>query len=194
MPPYYTLCYIMKLTADETDGVTMDQVNSAIDAKLNAYEPQEVYSTEETRTGTWIDGKPLYRKAFIYDATGYTANKDITIYTDSTIDSFTFYYGLEITSGYTLMCNAYTGPDYVAQDLNAIWCRPDGRVCFRGGTGAVGSMLNVIIEYTKTTDQPTVSTAEILSAYLDGLPAEGLEAPATAAAPSGAKITNQEEV
>lgn len=61
MPPYYTLCYIMKLTADETDGVTMDQVNSAIDAKLNAYEPQEVYSTEETRIGTWIDGKPLYR-------------------------------------------------------------------------------------------------------------------------------------
>ena len=72
---------------------------------------EEIYSTEETRIGTWIDGKPLYRKAFIYDATGYTANKDITIYTDSTIDSFTFYYGLEITSGYTLMCNAYTGPD-----------------------------------------------------------------------------------
>lgn len=194
MPPYYALCYIMKLTADETDSITMDQVNSAIDAKLDAYEPQEVYSTEETRIGTWIDGKPLYRKAFIYDAAGYTANKDITIYTDSTIDSFTFYYGLEITSGYTLMCNAYTGPGYVAQDLNAIWCRPGGRVYFRGGTGAVGSMPHVIIEYTKTTDQPTVSTAEILSGCLGGLPAGGLEAPATAAAPSGAKITNQEEV
>ena len=24
----------------------------------------EVYSTEETRVGTWIDGKPLYRKCF----------------------------------------------------------------------------------------------------------------------------------
>ena len=24
----------------------------------------EVYSTEETRIGTWIDGKPLYRKVF----------------------------------------------------------------------------------------------------------------------------------
>jgi len=25
---------------------------------------QEVYSTEETRIGTWINGKPLYRKCF----------------------------------------------------------------------------------------------------------------------------------
>lgn len=66
IPPYYTLCYIMKLTADPAvDGVTMDDVNTAIDTKLDAYEPQEVYSTEETRIGTWIDGKPLYRKTFV---------------------------------------------------------------------------------------------------------------------------------
>lgn len=25
----------------------------------------DVYSTEETRIGTWVDGKPLYRKTFI---------------------------------------------------------------------------------------------------------------------------------
>lgn len=36
MPPYYALCYIMKLTADETDGVTMDQVNAAIQEAINA--------------------------------------------------------------------------------------------------------------------------------------------------------------
>lgn len=66
MPPYYALCYIMKLTADQTDGVTMEQVNSAIDTKLDAYTPEEVYSTEETRIGTWIDGKPLYRKVVLY--------------------------------------------------------------------------------------------------------------------------------
>ena len=34
MPPYYTLCYIIKVAADETDGVTMDQVNAAIDAAI----------------------------------------------------------------------------------------------------------------------------------------------------------------
>lgn len=34
MPPYYTLCAIQKLTADETDGITMEQVNTAIEVAL----------------------------------------------------------------------------------------------------------------------------------------------------------------
>lgn len=38
MPPYYALCYIMKLTADEIDGVTMDQVNAAIKDALGTIE------------------------------------------------------------------------------------------------------------------------------------------------------------
>lgn len=38
MPPYYALCYIMKLTADEIDGVTMDQVNTAIKDALGTIE------------------------------------------------------------------------------------------------------------------------------------------------------------
>lgn len=63
MPPYYALCYIMKMTADPAvDGVTMDQVNTAIQTAVADIQPQEVYSTEETRIGTWIDGKPLYRR------------------------------------------------------------------------------------------------------------------------------------
>lgn len=45
-------------------GVTMDQVNSAIQDAVADIQPQEVYSTEETRIGTWIDGKPLYRKTY----------------------------------------------------------------------------------------------------------------------------------
>lgn len=35
MPPYYALCYIVKIAPDETDGVTMDQVNDAIDIAIN---------------------------------------------------------------------------------------------------------------------------------------------------------------
>lgn len=45
-------------------GVTLEQVQEAMDNKLANYTPQEVYSTEETRIGTWIDGKPLYRKVY----------------------------------------------------------------------------------------------------------------------------------
>lgn len=34
MPPYYTLCYIMKLTADETDGITMEEVDAKIEEAM----------------------------------------------------------------------------------------------------------------------------------------------------------------
>lgn len=44
-----------------SSGVTMDQVNTAIEEKLDAFDPMDIYSTEEVRIGTWIDGKPLYR-------------------------------------------------------------------------------------------------------------------------------------
>lgn len=46
MPPYYALAYIMKIAPDTTD--------------LGA----DIYSEEETVIGTWIDGKPLYRRVF----------------------------------------------------------------------------------------------------------------------------------
>lgn len=83
MPPYYALCYIMKLTADATDGVTQAELIEALEGKqdtltgtagqLVGFDAQgnavaqnagEIYSTEETRIGTWIDGKPLYRKTY----------------------------------------------------------------------------------------------------------------------------------
>lgn len=65
MPPYYTLCYIVKIAPDETDGVTIDEVNEAIDEKLETISSKDVYSTEEVVIGTWIDGKPLYRRTLV---------------------------------------------------------------------------------------------------------------------------------
>lgn len=38
------------------------------------------YSTEEQVIGTWIDGKPLYRKTFVWEKTGCTGD---TLVTDS---------------------------------------------------------------------------------------------------------------
>ena len=36
----------------------------------------EVYSTEETRIGTWIDGKPLYRKTLVGTSPGQLRAND----------------------------------------------------------------------------------------------------------------------
>jgi hypothetical protein len=35
---------------------------------------REVHSTSEQRIGTWIDGKPLYEKTFVWEKTGYTGD------------------------------------------------------------------------------------------------------------------------
>ena len=45
-------------------GVTMDQVNAAIDEKLDDYTPRDIYSAEEQVVGQWVNGKPLYRRVF----------------------------------------------------------------------------------------------------------------------------------
>lgn len=56
MPPYYALLFIQKISATPTDYVTK--------AELEDYTPSEVYSTEEKQIGTWIDGKPVYRRVW----------------------------------------------------------------------------------------------------------------------------------
>lgn len=47
----------------------------------------EVYSEEEVRIGTWIDGKPLYRKTFCTEVvTSQNSSQDTTILEDEAID------------------------------------------------------------------------------------------------------------
>lgn len=55
------------LTQAEYDGIPQEERKGLFvitDSNTALPEGGEVYSTEETRIGTWIDGKPLYRKAF----------------------------------------------------------------------------------------------------------------------------------
>lgn len=42
-----------------------------------SFQAQDVYSTEERRVGTWIDGRPLYQKTFVVDVP--TSNQSSTI-------------------------------------------------------------------------------------------------------------------
>lgn len=48
MPPYYALCYIVKIAPDETDGVTMDQVNEAIDSAIKPIQDKKADAIFET--------------------------------------------------------------------------------------------------------------------------------------------------
>ena len=153
MPPYYTLIYIMKLTADPADGVTMDQVNTAIQDAVADIQPQEVYSTEETRIGTWIDGKPLYRKVFVGPFAGVNVPTVVGTETPD-VDAVTY------LSAITLLTNGRWTP-FPYPPSSTIWavCQfddDDHKVYILTNNPVfVGHDVYVVMHYTKTTDQAT---------------------------------------
>lgn len=109
------------------------------------------YSTNEARVGTWIDGKPIYRKVFnigtLPNATEkiYTTDLNWATHTVVKIDGFAI-----SSSGAILPIN-FSNPISAAQ---MIGCRTTGTNTITVYTGLDRTNLTgyVILEYTKTTD------------------------------------------
>ena len=101
---------------------------------------REVYSTAETRIGTWIDGSPIYRKVFEFGS-------EVTINNLSWTDlgsSFPVSYYKQIVQayGYNANYNAYL-PFMVSRsattNLSCLACRD----------GAIIAIQYIVLEYTK---------------------------------------------
>lgn len=211
MPPYYALCYIMKVAPDPAvDGVTQAELTAGLATKQDAFEVGstleltanartaggrlevktpvqsiltqsefdelseaqqnkglyviadggsgnggggslwDVYSTEETRIGTWIDGKPLYRRVFFKESDSYATNGwhdlfegpsdvDRLVSLDGSFEYLQEKIPIPIVYGSsTLTCEYESGKiKVVTGDRN-----------FANS----GKNYTVIIEYTKTTD------------------------------------------
>ena len=109
---------------------------------------EEVYSTEETKIGTWIDGKPLYRKTIVanfelqfatqvtcYDVRHNISNIDKVVHSEMT-DGTKHIPNLSMSGGTTTI-------DYVSSTMieiryiNDSWSSRDWYIT---------------LEYTKTTD------------------------------------------
>lgn len=119
----------------------------------------ENYSTEETRIGTWIDGKPLYRKVYVFDVTA-TPSQQAIIFDDNFVDK-----ELKNTNGYASSdipdyMNGWTGrypiPLYnymsnscfmfhVFEELDTLRLNVQWSVTQK-------FTIYAIVEYTKTTD------------------------------------------
>ena len=100
----------------------------------------EVYSTDETAIGTWIDGKTLYRKVFTNVTNGYSTGLDSSKVTIISIRGFS----------------------HTANSVNDAFNIPYGSTSFASGifiyksTGVIAMDTNasseyVVIEYTKVT-------------------------------------------
>lgn len=137
-------------------GVTLEQVQEAIDNKLANYTPKEVYSTEETRIGTWIDGKPLYRMVVQTHTSKLVHSQNIIF--DAT--------GLQIENlihiGGTIMLDAYITPltfNNTGNYYSSVFYEKGRKVFLSnvGDSAYTNKPVYMIFEYTKTTDQPIES-------------------------------------
>lgn len=114
----------------------------------------EIYSTEEQRIGTWIDGKPLYRKVYTgtTGASGEVKNIGVILNLDNLINLF----GILKTSSKNFVSLSFSQGGYyttlgINADTNMVYVLSNSQT-------HLNSPVTVIAEYTKTTDEPVLST------------------------------------
>lgn len=203
MPPYYALCYVMKISPDPAvDGVTQEELQQGLAGKMDVFtvghslsmtanartaggrlevkspvqrvltsaeyealsevekntglyvisdgegNPYEgmVYSTEEQRVGTWIDGKPIYRKVFTitFGAPNTWVSYDDVVDLDFLIFTTA---STEFVGGISYV---FPGPKtYIAARL----VNGARKVSANHDTSVLqGKTATIIAQYTKTTD------------------------------------------
>lgn len=116
--------------------------------------PSDIYSTEETRIGTWIDGKPLYRKVFTLtmptsagDHVLFQVNDDV----DSVIGRGGWFIDSANAIDFIPMSFGVSGADIYIKNRNIT-------IALQSSFHASGKALYLWLEYTKTTDQAESST------------------------------------
>jgi hypothetical protein len=141
----------MAVNLINSNDINITQTGSDIqlDFTSNAVANKNVYSTAETRIGTWL-GKPLYRKVLSITTPSSTSNTQITTF-DSTYNIQNFYGKVLISTSQQLLdlnfyfTAEYNVATYVIQNTHAI--------NMKVGSSAYTSQSGyIILEYTKTTD------------------------------------------
>lgn len=115
-----------------------------------------VYSTEETVCGTWIDGKPIYRKVI----SGKLANESGTAYvfanvSELKVDQMINMYGKMIDKNnitQAMLQTSYNRPNGLFCAVNMYYGIETGNIFYHfidGDKAYPGSTAYVVIEYTK---------------------------------------------
>ena len=142
------ITYTDKVTLNENPNVAdvnkvrADDLNE-IKNVVNANDDKFNYTQEEQRIGTWIDGKPLYKKVI----QGTTADGDISI------DLSYLHIDTLVNIGGTAGSNGDFKPinfDYSGYSISTRYSL--GIMYVNASTPYANMPFNIVIEYTKTTD------------------------------------------
>ena len=125
------------------DKKTNELVKVAGNATNADLKDMNVYSTEEKIVGTWIDGKPIYRKCYkITLATGL-----VPIDTIANVDTYLGCKGSYISTSNNKLAIPWVGPNTEYTD---VLIDKSGNVITT--SSLTGTNCVIVIKYTKTTD------------------------------------------
>ena len=111
---------------------------------------QQNYSTYEQAIGTWIDGKPLYRKTIKVTSPTQTSSSAIILILDSNcvIQNFDGYLETNVKARYKLNC-WFSTSDYIYTFINENQYSIKSRVSL---DAYANKTITITVEYTKNTD------------------------------------------
>ena len=134
-----------------TFNTMQDNIEDAID--IVDGKTLDIYSTTETRIGTWIDGKPLYRKVISANSPSSTGSSAVI----SDLSSLNYSF-IKIADGciFDTSGNFMESVNYYVNsgDYSACWVRLTDKnlVMLIGNSNRANKQCYITLEYTKTTD------------------------------------------
>lgn len=139
------------LTLLETSEKTnlVGSINEVVD-NVNEVAKITSWSTEETVIGTWVDGKPIYRKVFI-DPNNSWATHDSII---GNITNFKEPISIKAIAYYEIDISGWVENNEGGESRCYAYVKSNGEVHFFNNDVLSGTSYpkKIIIEYTKTTD------------------------------------------
>ena len=128
-------------------GTEVDYDGSVVPSGWTEIADPSTYSTDEVKIGTWIDGKPLYRKV-ITDSATTAGDRNISI------SNIPFDY-IQLTN-FNVKAGSYAlnvyGDQNSTDKVRAFINLTDKVVIWSRGTAWATASFYGVLEYTKTTD------------------------------------------
>lgn len=147
----------------------------------------DAYSTEEQVIGTWIDGRPIYRRVF----------------TGSSFQTSTTWTKLHHIAGFQELVRIWGTINYPSDNQwsplpshNVVLSVINGYVSSlitSGTSGTVGNPYKIVVEYTKTTDETAISDSALAAEERKNLALDMSAAPVVSMSVSSAVYNPSKE-
>ena len=116
-----------------------------VNDKIDELSSRDVYRTEEQKIGTWVDGKPLYRKVYVFNGSWSANTTGNFSVADLNIDTC-----VSLRGYLTSASHKNIGLDFYNSSFNYVYMTASSVIYWRVAWASTRNTF--VIEYTKTTD------------------------------------------